>query len=53
MIYESFILELFILVLVLFSYYGDKNEIRTSFKSLASQIARTWQLKRRQGNKLL
>ena len=46
MIYESLTLELFILVLALYSYCGDKSKIQTSFKSLASKSGRTWQLKK-------
>ena len=46
MIDESFIFELSILVLALYSYFEDKKKTWTSFKSLVSKSARTWQLKR-------
>ena len=51
MICESFILEIFILILLLalYSYCGDKKLNTDSLKSIGSKSARTWQLKRPQG----
>ena len=49
MIYETFILGLFILMLEFYVIVMIKNKVHTFLKSLVSKSPKTWWLKRTQG----